>query len=231
MNDRARTAWRQAVMTAAALARDKLPAEQAEVIDAAEQLVLADAVTLHDQVHATVQSQHDNDIAYEVHGQRCPCPASTYHPKQRCKHVLAVLIARRAREALPPEDPSPPLPGPSAGERRMSRPIAEEFLYEVHGVKAVLFSGLLHLAHQRGLTSLTVDVVSVSEALAVMRATVTFTDGLTWSDVGDASPQNVSSRIKPHFIRMASTRAMARCLRNALDIPYVCTVELSDEEG
>jgi hypothetical protein len=47
-----------------------------------------------------------------------------------------------------------------------------------------------------------------------------------WSDIGDSSPQNVGRKVKASFIRMASTRAMARVLRIALDVPYVCSVEL-----
>jgi len=231
----AREAWRAAVTTAAAKARDKFPA-MVEAIDRAEHLTLAGEVEVHGGGSATVASQRDAGTTYRVQGQRCSCPRGTYAPQELCKHTFAVLIYRRAlAETRERVEQATRLGGEAAASApdassRAPLPLSEAFLYEVQGVKAVLFSGLLHLAHQRGVQALSVEVVSVTEALAVMRATVTFTDGLTWSDIGDASPQNVGSRIKPHFIRMASTRAIARCLRHALDIPYVCRAELLDEE-
>lgn len=230
-----RDAWRVAVTTAAAKARDKFPA-LVDAIDRAEHLTLAGEVELHADGSATVASQRDDGTTYLVQGQRCSCPRGTYAPTELCKHTFAVLIYRRALEDTKTRVEQALGTGAAASERapdaspRAPFPLAEEFVYEVQGVKAVLFSGLVHLALARGLTSVIVDVVSVSETLAVMRATVTFRDGLTWTDVGDASPQNVGNRIKPHFIRMAATRAMARCLRHALDIPYVCKAELLDEE-
>jgi hypothetical protein len=235
MTDIARDAWRQAVTTAAAKAHEKFPAV-VDAIDRAEHLTLAGEVELHADGSATVASQRDHGTTYRVQGQRCSCPRGTFAPQELCKHTFAVLIYRRALDDTKTRVEQTVGKGAEASagapeaRPRTPVPLAEEFLYDVQGVKAVLFSGLVHLALARGLTSVIVDVVSVSETLAVMRATVTFTDGLTWTDIGDASPQNVGSRIKPHFIRMAATRAMARCLRHALDIPYVCKAELLDEE-
>jgi hypothetical protein len=107
--------------------------------------------------------------------------------------------------------------------------IPSEFLYERKGVTAIRWGGLLHMAHEAGMCEMTVDVVTVSDTLAVMRATARFNDGGVWTDIGDATPQNVGKEMAPAFIRMASTRAQARCLRTALDIPYVCSAELSDD--
>jgi hypothetical protein len=107
--------------------------------------------------------------------------------------------------------------------------IPREFLYEIRGHTAILWGGLLHMAHAAGMHSMQVDVVTVTPEYAVMRATARFNDGGEWSDIGDASPTNVGKQIAPHFIRMASTRAMARCLRTALNIPYVASCELSDD--
>lgn len=107
--------------------------------------------------------------------------------------------------------------------------IPREFLYDRKGTTAILWGGLLHLAHASGLHSMKVDVVTVTPEVAVMQATARFNDGGEWTDIGDASPSNVGKTIAPHYIRMASTRAMARCLRVALDIPFVCAVELSDD--
>ena len=108
--------------------------------------------------------------------------------------------------------------------------IPREFLYDNHGTPAILWGGLLHMAHQSGLCALQVDVVTVSETFAVMRATATFNDGGVWTDIGDATPQNVGKKVAASFIRMASTRAKARCLRTALDIDYVAHCELPDSD-
>jgi hypothetical protein len=111
----------------------------------------------------------------------------------------------------------------------LSPRIPAEFLYERDGTTAIRWGGLLHLAHQAGLCSMTVEVVTVSAELAVMRATATFNDGGVWTDIADATPGNVGKRMAHAFVRMASTRAMARALRLALDIPFVASCELEGD--
>ena len=49
----------------------------------------------------------------------------------------------------------------------------------------------------------------------------------SFTAVGDATPENVTARIAPHFIRMADTRAKARALRDALNIGAVTLEEFS----
>ena len=66
--------------------------------------------------------------------------------------------------------------------------------------------------------------ISVTSELALAEATAEFTDGTTWSECADASPQSVGSKVKAHFARMALTRAKARCLRDALNLS-MCSVE------
>ena len=60
--------------------------------------------------------------------------------------------------------------------------------------------------------------------LAVAQATATFTDGRRFAESGDATPENVGPQVRPHFARLALTRAKARCLRDALNIG-LCVVE------
>ena len=112
--------------------------------------------------------------------------------------------------------------------------IRPEFVIERQGKKAVLYAGLLHLAHEEGLQGITVTVVQCPSDLngnrAVCLATVQMRDA-TFTDVGDADATNVTPFVIPHILRMAATRAKARALRDALDIGFVAAEELLDVEA
>jgi hypothetical protein len=113
-----------------------------------------------------------------------------------------------------------PVPVPPAGT------IPPHFLVTIQGKPFITFHGLLHLAHQQGLLSLSARFISVTAELALAEATAMFHDGRTFTEAADSTPTNVNSRIKPHFPRMALTRAKARALRDGLNLAYVCAEEL-----
>lgn len=98
----------------------------------------------------------------------------------------------------------------------------------------VTYPGLLSLAHKKGLKRIDVRVVQLPDKensfLAVVEATAEFEHG-TFADVGDASPDSVDPHLGPHILRMASTRAKARVLRDALNIGIVAVEELKGEEN
>jgi len=102
--------------------------------------------------------------------------------------------------------------------------IPPQFITKIHGKDFVQYAGLLAMAHERGLASLSAKFISVTSELALAEATAGFDDGSSFSECGDATPGNVGAKIAPHFPRMALTRAKARCLRDALNIS-VCSVE------
>lgn len=104
--------------------------------------------------------------------------------------------------------------------------IPPQFSVELHGKQFVTFSGLLTLAHERGLVSLKADFLSVTAEIALAHAVATFADGRTFEESADATPGNVNTKIRPHFPRMALTRSKARCLRDALNISMVAIEEL-----
>ncbi len=89
------------------------------------------------------------------------------------------------------------------------------------GKKHVIFDGLLDKAHElwgNDGFSLTVDPIQIPSKengmVAVCVATLTCPLGV-FTDVGDASPDNVSGSIAKHMLRMASTRAKGRVLRDS----------------
>lgn len=114
--------------------------------------------------------------------------------------------------------------------------IREEHRFTTRGGKSyILYGGLLDLAHDKGLRSIEEELIQIptdeNGQVAIVRAVVTMEDGSTFTGIGDASPQNVGRPIVPHIIRMSSTRAKARALRDAVNIGETALEELGGEEG
>jgi hypothetical protein len=99
----------------------------------------------------------------------------------------------------------------------------------IQGKPFVKFAGLLQLAHERGLVSLSADWTYNDAELSLAHAVATFQDGRRFEESGDASPSNVTKKVAPHFRRCALTRASARCLRLALGVDLVAVEELAEE--
>jgi hypothetical protein len=106
--------------------------------------------------------------------------------------------------------------------------IPAAFLVTIQGKQFVTFHGLLYLAHQQGLVSLSEEVTHITDSYVLAQARAEFHDGRVFRGVGDSTPDNVGAKVKPHWRRLAGTRAMARCLRNALNINLVALEELSE---
>jgi len=176
-----------------------------------------------------VQSE-EGKIAYKVNVNGevfCPCADFTRNSKSnpdfKCKHILAVLGTN-------PED----MQAINVLEKRKPK-LDDRFIANLHGKDFVLYSGLLDLGHQRGLAKLEVELVqhptkdngmeAVCKAVAVSRA------GEVFVDIGDANPSNTNRAIAAHIIRMASTRAKARVLRDMNNIGMTSLEELGDTEG
>jgi hypothetical protein len=102
--------------------------------------------------------------------------------------------------------------------------IPPQYIQVIHGKPFVRYAGLLAMAHTRGLQRLEATFISVTEALALAQATATFADGRCFTESSDATPENVHFGVRPHFARLALTRAKARALRDALNIS-MCAVE------
>jgi hypothetical protein len=115
--------------------------------------------------------------------------------------------------------------------------VKPEFVVNLRGRDFVLYAGVLDVAHRRGIRRLETEVVQLpSEANGrecVVKATLELEGGVVFTDYGDANPTNVNRPIAQHLIRMASTRAKARVLRDATNIGLTALEELGaldDEE-
>jgi len=111
--------------------------------------------------------------------------------------------------------------------------INEKFIVNLKGKDFVTYEGLLDLAHQEGLSSIEVELLQIpfkeNGDIAIAKATVKAKDK-TFVDIGDAGPNSTNSMIRPHIIRMASTRAKARALRDLTNVSMTAIEELGDEK-
>jgi hypothetical protein len=216
--------WRALLVQTASDAYQKLP-ENASRIDMAVRLILADAVTLVDAHTAEVTSL-DSGAVYMVDS-ACSCKDfAEAAPHKFCKHRLARALFLRTMEAAKAyQVPALPEVQPDATPTE----VPAQYLIPMHGKTFILYNGLRYLAEQRGLRDIQVTPISVTSELAVFQATAHFDCGRTWSEIGDATPSNVGKKVAHAFIRMAATRAKARCLREALRIDLVAFEELEGD--
>lgn len=111
---------------------------------------------------------------------------------------------------------------------------SDSHFVELRGKRYVLYSGLLALAFERrieGIEELIVQIPSDANGqTAVVKATVRGEGGKSFDGIGDANPKNVGKNIAPHILRMASTRAKARALRDFCNVGVTALEELSDGE-
>lgn len=214
-------AFLAAVQDVAARARLALPLDNGR-IDRAVEIVLSGGVELFPDGHAVVASQSKPLTAYAVNGS-CACVDASQAPHGGlCKHKIAVCIVRRVRQILAAEAAeAQETPAPTAT-------IDPRWLVILHGKQFILYSGLLAMAHARGLVSLKARFVSVTSELALAEAEATFTDGQVFAEAADATPGNVGTKVKAHFARMALTRSKARALRDALNISMCSLEELAE---
>jgi len=171
----------------------------------------------------------DGKIAYKCcisdQGDCCNCgdftQRSNKDPQFKCKHLLAVMNSIPRNEVLEAQ----------ILEKRKSK-LDERFIKTIDGKDFVLYSGLLDLAHQKNLISMDVDILQYptkeNDHTAVCKAIAKTATGGPFIDVGDANPQNCNAKVAKHIIRMSSTRAKARCLRDLTNIGMTCLEELGD---
>jgi hypothetical protein len=146
----------------------------------------------------------DGKVAYKClmqdNKELCTCldyqRNSSSDPNFRCKHLLAILNCV-----------------PEGGEKKdflkkRQPKLDERFVKNIEGKDFVLYAGLLDLSHQRGLTSIEVEILQFPTKengyQAIVKAYAESKIGENFSDVGDADPTNCNSKVAKHLLRMAS---------------------------
>ena len=165
------------------------------------------------------------NVSVSDDGDACTCGDFAKNVKRdpdfRCKHILAVF------NAVPKHE----VEGAVFLEKQVPK-LDERWITKIEGKEFVKYPGLLDLAHQHGLSSIEVDIVQMptndNGNFAVCRATVMSKIGETYTDIGDANPNNCSSKVSKHLLRMASTRAIARALRSYTNVGMTALEELAD---
>ena len=153
----------------------------------------------------------------------CSCGDFARNSKQdpafKCKHILAVenSVLDTDIESATFLDKNTPR-------------LKERFIQNIKGKDFVQYAGVLDLAQQKGLIRLEVELIRYPSAdnnyEAICRATAEGKNGELFIDVGDSSKNNTSEQIAKHLIRMASTRAKGRALRDMCNIGIACLEEL-----
>ena len=163
---------------------------------------------------------------YPVNG-HCTCADASKAQDGFCKHRLSKAIYRRAGEVM--QEPPPQVSTAIADAPATPQGIPPQHVVMIQGKPFVKFSGLLAMAHERGLVALTADWTFNDAELSLAHAVATFQDGRRFEESGDASPANTNRKVAVHFRRVALTRAKARVLRDALGVDLVAVEELADE--
>jgi len=138
----------------------------------------------------------------------------------RCKHILAILNT----------EPGQMFKTDFLEKKKIK--LDERFVTKVEGKEFVKYPGLLDLGHQKGLLKIMVDPIQIPTKenghFAICKAEVVSKTGEIFTDIGDANPNNCSSKVAKHLLRMASTRSIARALRSFTNIGMTCLEELAD---
>jgi|GEM_PF-5957430 len=112
--------------------------------------------------------------------------------------------------------------------------IDPKFIVSLKGKDYPTWPGVLDAATKAGLKSITTRPIQVPSAenghMAIVAARAEFEDGRVFEDLGDASPANCSAMIATAALRMASTRAKGRALRDAINVGQTMWEELPDDE-
>jgi hypothetical protein len=113
-------------------------------------------------------------------------------------------------------------------------PLDKKHIVNLKGKEYPVWAGVLAEAHKLGLRSITTELVQIPHPdngdVAIVKARVELEDGRVFEDYGDCSPRSTTPMLVPASIRLASTRAKGRALRDATNIGEAMVDELAPEE-
>jgi hypothetical protein len=171
----------------------------------------------------------EGKILYKINisdeGMSCTCGDWARNSKKdssfRCKHILSVINCI----------PNGQVESAHFMDRKKPK-LDERFIIKIENKDFVQYAGLLDLGHQKGIAQIEVEPIQLPNQdngnFAICKAMVVSKNGESFTDLGDATPQNCSSKVSKHLLRLASTRAIARALRSFTNIGMTCLEELAD---
>jgi len=118
----------------------------------------------------------------------------------------------------------------------LKKGIAPEFIKTYNNTDCVVYAGLLDLAHKRGANGRKFlgfgkpEIVKFDseKQICIIIACAKFEGDFEVSGIGYTSAKNIGDEIfQEHFVVVAATRAKARALKDALNIPLVSKEELN----
>lgn len=115
-----------------------------------------------------------------------------------------------------------------------------KFVKNLQGKEFMTYNGLISLAKEKGVKSMTSRILQfpnadnnntiIVEAIVVGYEEINGTETeVTYTGIGDANVGNCNKQVGQHFIRMADTRAKGRALRDFLGIDMVMSEELGGD--
>lgn len=100
--------------------------------------------------------------------------------------------------------------------------VKQSGIMNIRGKDVATYPAMIDYAHQAGIKSLDVAMLqypsSANGMVAICAAKVVKTSGEVFSDIGDASPDNVPKGCVDSYVRIASTRAKSRAISDAFNI-------------
>jgi len=165
------------------------------------------------------------NVSIDDEGNTCTCGDFNKNIKKdknfRCKHILSVMNTI----------PTGNVENGKFLDRHKPK-LDPRFIIQIEGNEFCKYQGLLDLGHQKGILSIEVELLQLPTKdngnFVICKATVISKTGETYTDIGDASPENCNARVAKHLCRIASTRSIARALRSFTNIGMTCLEELAD---
>lgn len=117
----------------------------------------------------------------------------------------------------------------------MATELDPRFIVDLKGRPFPTWAGVLDAATKAGLKTLNTNILQIPSSengnVAIVEAIATFEDGRHFSDIGDACPANVKPHLATALLRIASTRAKGRVLRDAMNVGEALLEEIGDDDA